>query len=405
MDVNGSALLEPLSGQHYQFLYVVSGIVCSVICVIGVLTNLTNVAILGLMIRSSSTATSIFLFAMAFFDLGILLVYITYSITCIILPPKPIAQELDIPLDYIGTFSYSLFYLWHIPANFFLITSNWCMVSLMVFRFLAVYFPLKAYKLCSIARTKLTLVAVATFAVVSMIPDFFTIQIVDTTSYGKIILYNYKLIESEVFDDLYYNYLEAVNSYLPFIICFTVGGFLVKALHKSMTLLRENSSANRETRRMNDQRRISIMLLAISLWFLICTAPSVVFRCLRHAASVGSSEDGSNWFKLRAVADVCHLFYCSSNLFLYALTNRAYRKQLYNIILQLNCLKGHYNKYMRGKSFRSSNRLSTFGWSRKSRQKTTSTDGREPTVHSEHSTMMHCADETPEEKGDMLPAV
>lgn len=385
MNTNNT-ISEVQTEQHYQFVYRVSGVIGTTICSIGMLTNVMNIVIFTLMIRSFSTVTNMFLLAMAFFDLAILAVYMVYSICCIILPEKPIIQEYDIPIDYIGTFQYNLFYVWHIPANAFLIISTWYMVSLMVFRFFAVYFPLRAYKLCSVARTRFTLIIVALVGMASVVPDFFTIQIVDAGSYGKILLYNYDVTQNELFNNIYYNYLEAVNSYLPFTICLIFGGFLMKALHKSALLIRKSGSIKHKVRRTNDQRRISVMLLAINIWFLLCTTPSVVFRSMRHSVSQGSHEDELQWYKLRATADVCHLLYCSTNFLLYAFTNRAYRKRLHYLLLQLNCIKVRYHRHMKERSFRSSYQLSYTGWSKRCRQKTASTNSKEVTVNLECST-------------------
>lgn len=339
---NTSALqqhqIEPLEDftSLYAFYFALNGVIGSSICCIGILGNILNILVYGAMIKHTKSATTVFLLAIAMADLLVLIFYLLYDIVCIAMPPKPLLQLYDFTADQAGSFAYYLFYVWYFPANIFILVSNWSTVSVMAFRFIAIYFPLKAYRWCTPERARNVLLLISILAIASVIPECFTLKLKEFPNYGYIFI-DTELFSNSLFNDIYFNYIEVVNSILPFITCFLLSALLIRALRKSDLSLRKTGNVTQLTRRLHDQRRISIMLLVIVTWFIICTIPSFVWRGMKYGINSGIITE-ENWRKLRGIADVSLILQHSANFIIYFISNNKYRKYF-----------KHYFKYIKDK--------------------------------------------------------
>lgn len=324
-------LSHELDGLH-TFYFVLTGIVGSCICCLGLVGNLFNIIIFGRMLRSYNSATNIFLLAIAITDLLALAIYLLYDIMCIAIPEKPLIDLHDMKPALLGTFVYFLYYTWLFPANVFITSSNWFTVSVMVFRFIAIYIPLKASQWCTPRRAHVVLVIISTLSVLTVIPDCFTIRLTTLPVHGFIIT-DTKLAANKYFQIIYHiTYVETINSIVPFIICFILSGLLIRALQRSQRLLGLDSTIPQRSKRQKNQRRISIMLLVIVLSFIVCTIPAFVWRGMKHAV-LDKKITEDVWIMMRAVADVFLIINHSAKFPIYMFTNIMYRKSFRQLIL------------------------------------------------------------------------
>lgn len=320
--------------QHFYF--VMSGVIGTFVCIIGLLGNSLNILILVTMAKRQSSSTTTFLLAMAVSDLLVLVIYLTYDLSCIAVPQKPLLSVADAQ-GLEGTFTYLVFYTWYFPANIFMTASNWCIVAVMAFRFIAVYFPLKASRLCSVGRAKFTVAVIAVTSIALVFPEFFTIQVEANETMGFKVS-DTKLHYNLTFNALYYSLTETMNSFVPFTVCTLLSIALVKTLQRADNNLSRIASQYRQAstkkprRNGEQQRKISIMLLGLASWFILCTCPSFACRIFKHYA-LKNSDLEQLWIKSRAVSDMFLLLNHTANFILYTATNNSYRRHFLDLLL------------------------------------------------------------------------
>lgn len=327
---NSSTAPDHLNTELYSFYFTVNGIIGCSLCVIGLLGNLASVIVLSSMYRKNRTSTNIFLIIMSAADLIVLAIYLIYGITCIVTPQRPIIDVQDV-VNHTDTFTIFIYYVWYFPANIFMTVSNWSTVSVMTFRFIAVHFPLKASQWCSTTRAKLVVLVVVTLSVLLVVPEFLTIKIV-ANEYTGFNFNDTHLFDSKSFNHIYYSVAETFNSILPFVVCTVLATLLLRALrHKDKRLSRQDS-IQMSHRRQYEQRKISIMLLGITFWFMICTCPAFICRMSRYLITSNITAKQS-WIKFRGVSDMFLLLNHTANFILYAVTNHSYRQHFVDLIL------------------------------------------------------------------------
>lgn len=316
---------DPLTDTHlYSFYFFLNGIVGIIICAIGLIGNTLNLLILTNMCRRSATSTTLFLIVMGVADILVLLTYMMYDIVCNAHPARPLLRLSDL-VGIEGTFAYFLYYIWYFPANIFVTTSNWCIVSVMFFRFTVVYFPLKAKTWCSMFRAKLFIGVIILFSIALMVPEFLTVKIEKSADSGFIFV-DTDLFSHKLFNEAYYGIVEALNSLVPFVICGLLSVLLIRTLNRTDATLAMTTNVRRRT----EQKRISAMLLGITLWFIFCTCPSLVCRMSKPQTR------STDWVKFRGIADMFLLLNHTANFVLYAATSKSYRQHFIDIILCRN---------------------------------------------------------------------
>lgn len=320
---------DPYGADVLQFYLILNGLSGSMICCFGIIGNIFSIVIFSRMSRAFSSSTNIILLAIAVTDLMVLSLYILYDFVCIVLPPSPIIDFHHIQKKHVGTFMYFLYYTWLYPANMFITASNWCTVSVMVFRFIAIYFPLKACQWCTPTRAKIVLVIITILSILSVIPDCFTIHLIPINGYGFYIT-DTELARDRTFENVYQiTFLETVNSPLPFTICFVLSGLLIRTLQQRQQSLGMESTGG--SKRQRNQRRISIMLIAIVISFIICTIPAYVWRGMKHGVRSGRIKQGT-WVMMRGVADIFLIINHSAKFLIYIFTNIMFRKSFSSLL-------------------------------------------------------------------------
>ena len=319
----------------YNFRYWLSGITGSIVCAIGLLGNALNVLIQLKMFRTKSRSNApitLFLLVMAICDVLVLLIYILYDLVCLARPSgRPLIYVTDVK-DLQGTFTYFLYHVWYFPANIFVTCSNWSIVAVMCFRFVAVYFPLRAKTWCSLGRAKNSVILIILASIVVVIPDCLTIRL-DSTNTSSFVFEYTALSNNTAFLQIYFTFFEGFNSFLPFVVCTFLSIMLIRTLNRTDSALIRVQSRGARTKQSETsrQKRISIMLLGITSWFIFCTCPSFVCRIV---TLLKEEYDNSAFYQIfRGVADFFLLLNHAANFVLYAATSDIYRRCLMDLLL------------------------------------------------------------------------
>ena len=96
----------------YKFYYNLNGVAGTMICSVGLLGNLLNIVTLAAMFSRRQTSTTVFLLVMAVSDTLVLIIYVTYDLSCIAVPSHPLLSVDDVR-GLEGTFAYLMFYTWY----------------------------------------------------------------------------------------------------------------------------------------------------------------------------------------------------------------------------------------------------------------------------------------------------
>ena len=318
---------EKLDYVHHFFL-ILNGYVGSTLCSFGILGNLLNIAVYTKMLRFNKTAITSFLLAISVADLLVLLFYLMYGVLCIITPPTPLLSLMDFKFEQAGTFLYIFYYIWTYPTNLCVTISTWYTVSVMVFRFIAIYYPLKANRWCSAHHAKIVMIIIAFISFVIYIPTWFLLKIQNFPEYNIMLVVETELSDNATFHYVYLiGIIEILNSFLPFIVCLILTILLLRTLWKKTPSLfeRSTSSSSLKARRFQERKKITITLIAMVTVFIICTVPSLIWRVLRYYAR-SNVKSVESWKMARGIADIFQVINHAANFLIYFLSNERYRK-------------------------------------------------------------------------------
>jgi len=338
-DTTGNAtadILNTNTSEIHHFHFLLTGVGGLLICCVGILSNIINILVLSSMLRRYRWPSTYFLLVLGFSDMFVLTFYLIYIAVCVLAPVQPLLFKQDFA-RYEGTPAHIFCSVWYTPANIFVTLSNYCIVSMMVFRFLAVYFPLKVKQLCTVTRAKLTLATISIFSFFLVFPEFLTYRLKTDASTKRIFLETLPLFSNKDFNKYYYGVLEAFNSIIPFIACALLSVMLIKALYYTGGSLKGQGQLRKNSKRKAEHRKVTVLLLSIALFFIACSLPSFVCRVVRTLLQGSDTSGYSAWAKVRAVADMSLLINHSANFILYAATSSLYRSTCANLF----CCRSH----------------------------------------------------------------
>ncbi|XP_067935747.1 probable G-protein coupled receptor 139 [Watersipora subatra] len=179
--------------------------------------------------------------------------------------------------------------------------SVWMIVCFTVERLIAVEFPLKVHRLCSVKRTRATIVSV------SIAILFISMHKVFISGFEGDSAFGYKACHTNrrKFREIIYVYVT-IKTWFPAITMGVLNSLIIYRIHKSARVRRKISLNALKSRRTGEkqQMRITRMLIATSITFLVLLS----IRCL------------------------CFFFYQLNfgiNLFIYLLTNVQFRRTFF----------------------------------------------------------------------------
>ncbi|XP_013414399.1 probable G-protein coupled receptor B0563.6 [Lingula anatina] len=304
-----------------RFVFVIQGIVFPLICVVGMTTNVANLIVLSR--PNMRTSTNLFLIALSIADIMMLLIVCMYYVHFKSTHEKPITEYEEVAGQ--SLFWQLYYYTWFMMANVFLTVSNWLVMAVAFYRYIAVCWPMKASGFCTTQRAIIMIVLAYTLSLALNAPDFATVTIVQDANGTR--AEHTELHKSTSFAVIYYNVKLALNIIIPWMVCLILSVVLIIALSRrerevQSMVERENFMPSRA----DTQRRITIMLVSINIWFLICMVPSFVWYTFNWSKGRSEVEPSLSFRILRVIADLFLVCNYAANFFLYAATNRQYRK-------------------------------------------------------------------------------
>ncbi|NP_001280662.1 probable G-protein coupled receptor B0563.6 isoform X1 [Tribolium castaneum] len=274
--------------KHWSQIYAkhVHPYLAIVVCLIGIITNITNVVVLT---RKEMVCTPVnrILTSLATTDIFLMVDYIPYVYYHYLVLPK----TLDFP--FIG----AVYMLFHVHFTQTLHTTSICLTLLLaVWRYLALRYPNKKRILCSEFRCTLGISLSFILPVILSIPTYVTFTIrrreilEDNVTY---ILYHTDLRESFKYDRLYLQGLFWVYGVflklLPCVFLTVITFWLIKTLlkaKKQRQVVRTYDQANEieiDCRLSKSERcanRTTKMLVIVLFLFLITEIPQGIFALL-----------------------------------------------------------------------------------------------------------------------------
>ncbi|CAD5113844.1 unnamed protein product [Dimorphilus gyrociliatus] len=261
---------------HERSLFWITGILMPTIGFLGLLLSLT-IAFVFFKMRKSK-ATTAFVVALAFSDIGVLIVGGIMNIfrAGIHYEAQEVIKSYKLMVINVYFISSSLLVFQSCTVNI--------MVSLSVFRYLAIRFPLKAYRLCSRRRALVTILISVCLAVLftgSQFNSFKIAKICIRISKDKCVqsVYQYVLNITKFWVDFQYYLALVVVNFLPWLTLVVSSILLTVEIKKSTNAISRIGKASSDdiNKKRKQERRISKMFLLVIAMTSLLYLPQVVY--------------------------------------------------------------------------------------------------------------------------------
>ena len=306
--------VEVDEGCGARFRFVFLALVCSVVCVLGLVGNTLSFVVYQA--DGSSPMASLLLQALALADNTFLLLwFVHYSVREYV-----IAAGLDMwYMTVLRAYTFPILYMAQMQTI-------WLTVVIAMNRYFAVCMPYQASTLCTMANIYKQLVGVTIFSVLYNIPRFFEIKVVhgneffERTALGKNMYY--AIIYTDV---LYYGFTFV----LPLATLAVVNTSVMCAY--SRLRQRRARLTSRPTRNDNN---ITLIMILVVLVFMLCQAPA---RIVQMVWSYEYEHCRQLQFYLIYVSNLLELLNSSLNFVVYV----TFRKRFASILLSQVCDRTH----------------------------------------------------------------
>jgi hypothetical protein len=222
----------------------------------------------------------------------------------------------------------------HVTGSLFLVFSNLIVLVWTIERLIAVMFPLKLSSWCSLKNTKIALCV--TFCVsVGITMPYITISVVVTYSDGVILYFcQYSKFSFEV-----WSHVESVvYVYIPMLVICTSNCIIGWKL-KQISAVRQQMSSSEETikKRENEQRKMTIVLMTISISFCVLHIPYILvlvwFYLYPDVYEIyyNDQRDFAKYILYTRLGMLIAEFHNSLNFFLYCISGSKFRKMFMSI--------------------------------------------------------------------------
>ncbi|XP_067930721.1 probable G-protein coupled receptor B0563.6 [Watersipora subatra] len=224
-------------------------------------------------------------------------------------------------------------------VELFNLLSVWMIVCFTVERLIAVEFPLKVHRLCSVKRTRATIVSVSIAILLISMHKVFISGFEGDSVFG------YKACHTNrrKFQEAIYVYVT-INTWFPAITMGVLNSVIIYRIHKSARVRRKMSLKVLKSRKTGEKRqmRTNWMLIATSIIFLGLLLPlgavqmtELLIRSDSPRPSAVAEEQqayiryAKQALLLKSIRCLCFFFYQLNfgiNLFIYLLTNVQFRR-------------------------------------------------------------------------------
>ena len=195
-------------------------------------------------------------------------------------------------------------------------------------RYIAVCFPLKALRWCTISKVKKQLAIVLMFTLLVNIPWFVESRIecmtIDNGTTYRTFVYNMEFAKMDVYV-VYYKivFFNTIISATPLVILTVLNIRLMKALKTSRRNQMEMLS-----RRQQHDNNATFLLIIVVVVFITCQLPALIDIVILESTSYQSSGCGGYQFYVTPVINALVLLNSAVNVVIYALVNKRFRHVL-----------------------------------------------------------------------------
>lgn len=297
-----NSLVDPHE-EFYQIAKEITGVyLFPIVCVTGIIGNLlTFVVFIKFKPRSS---TNVYLTALAISDTIKLLCDFLYFIVVFL---EKIGKH-DASVQVFVT----LYPIAHYILNFSLCNTAWLTVSVAMERYIYMKWPERARTICTITRAKITCCVVWLAAMLITVP--FALRYEPIRSNGTIDVNVTTMWRDAKFKDAYVWFQNILRSIVPLIVLIIINIWIIRTL----------SRASREyyRRPLACKNRVTVMLVAIIIAFLVCITPDAVMSAV---FGFGYTEAPALVRGIREISDLLLSVNSAVNFILYFAFNKVFR--------------------------------------------------------------------------------
>ncbi|XP_061169757.1 probable G-protein coupled receptor B0563.6 [Saccostrea echinata] len=219
-----------------------------------------------------------------------------------------------------------------------------CLILLLTIeRFIAVCFPIRAKLICNTRCTLACLIAICLVTSIVFLPYAFKYKIVydqknatQTTLTGMHLTLS-KLGKNKAFFEVYGIILNIVYRFIPIILVLVLNCRIIIITRKTCSTRKLMGTLDAKIY-SNEQTRITLMLVTISLLFVLCTLPGAMQSILSHYAD-GYTMTGQYRYAFQCFSYVAYFLEtlnCSLNFFIYMVMSKKFHRTYKEIFC---CLK------------------------------------------------------------------
>ncbi|KAH3877072.1 probable G-protein coupled receptor B0563.6 [Dreissena polymorpha] len=297
--------------------------VLPILTVIGILGNICSLIVLFQKKLRTSTTTMI-LIGLAFSDTCFLATNMVRKSSCIISHYDKLLSEIV---------SNTTFYYMHYLKTAFSRVSTFLVVLISLERVIAVGLPLKAKTLITKRRILAGVIAcyVIAFGGLAAYPPQYTYTFVGKRPFIAYTDFAKNNVESlKIYNDYF---LPIGFRHIPVVIVFLLNTVIIVLVHRSNRF--QKTASVQDSKRKDDQKKITRMLLTVDIVYLICLLPGDIFlRCSIEIPEFQYFRSQHNLFL--AISDITLLFEMINsciNFVIYMVLNRNF----YDTYMRLFC--------------------------------------------------------------------
>ena len=162
-------------------------------------------------------------------------------------------------------------------------TSAWCIMAITIDRFIVVRYPFRAKILCSIYRTRITLVAIVSIHVITHLPYFWRYADTNAVTLSGRCPYDLPKDFSTVYQMLR---IILVDRLLPWVVTLAFTVVTTVYIYRGNKKSTKDLRANRKEK--TSIRRVTSMSLSVAWVFFILTFPTSIFETIRILSNESS---------------------------------------------------------------------------------------------------------------------
>ncbi|KAK2149745.1 hypothetical protein LSH36_438g02034 [Paralvinella palmiformis] len=322
----GSANVSSSSSNYEirMFQYYAWGVTGSIISSLGILGNVLSMAVLCH--RRMRTSTSVYLIALAIYD-SLVLVSL---VLCMALPTIYFRSAILEP--YIAIFPYIQPYAYPV-ALIAQTCSIYTTVGFTVERYIAVCYPLRAVKFCTISRAQKSVIVIFLSSFVYNIPRMFeyrTVSALDPETNASYVTYDQtSLSRNPLYQHVYFIYMNIfIMLLLPFAVLTALNILLVRAVRRSSRAEGKQVVSSKQ----RNENNLTVMLISVVAVFLVCQISSI-FDNIFMATLEADVLNTEPFIELTCISSLMVITNSAVNFYLYCVFGEKFRR----IFCQMFC--------------------------------------------------------------------